>query len=237
MNVVGYVRVSTEEQAQDGVSLTIQRDKIALYCQLHNLDLVGIEADEGVSAKTLKRPGLHRALDQLRAATADGLVVAKLDRLSRSVADWATLIDGYFGERAGKHLASVADSIDTRSAAGRLVLNMLMSVAQWERETISERVQEAMNHVKRKGHRAGQIPYGRRLINPADPNDKRMEDHPEEQTTIQAMRLMRNLGESYREIAAQLTAGEFPTKSGGLKPWEASSVRAILRRSYEHSPT
>lgn len=74
------------------------------------------------------------------------MVVVKLDRLTRSVADWQLLIDDYFGERSGKQLFSVADSIDTRTAAGRLVLNVLLSVAQWERETTGERTREALRH-------------------------------------------------------------------------------------------
>ena len=83
-----------------------------------------------------------------------------MDRLSRSVVDWNDLIDGYFGEKAGKQLFSVADSIDTRTAAGRLVLNVLMSVAQWERETIGERTTAAMQYKRSKNERVGKVPFG-----------------------------------------------------------------------------
>ena len=121
--VIGYVRVSTEGQADGGVSLDAQRAKLAAYCVALDLDLVCIEEDAGLSAKTLDRPALARALDALRAGRADALLVAKLDRLTRSVRDLGTLVDTYFA--AGKWaLLSVADSIDTRSAAGRLVLNV-----------------------------------------------------------------------------------------------------------------
>ena len=137
--VVGYVRVSTDEQANEGVSLDAQRGKLAQYADLHDLDLVATEADAGVSAKTLDRPGLRVALYRLASGEAAGLLIAKLDRLSRSVSDWNRLIEAYFGPVAGKELFSVADSIDTRTAAGRMVLNILMSVAQWEREAIAER--------------------------------------------------------------------------------------------------
>jgi DNA invertase Pin-like site-specific DNA recombinase len=148
--VVGYARVSTEEQASDGVSLGAQSEKIRAYASLYDLELLEVIVDAGVSAKTLNRPGLNRALDMLAEGKASGLVVAKLDRLSRSVGDWNTLIDGYFGERSGKTLMSVADSIDTRTAAGRLVLNVLMPVSQWERETIAERTRDAPQQ-KRSG--------------------------------------------------------------------------------------
>ena len=129
MRAVGYIRVSSDEQATEGVSLDAQRAKVQGYAALYDLDLVAIEVDAGASAKTLDRPALARALGMLDRGEADGLVIAKLDRLSRSVGDWDQLIARYFGERAGKKLWSVADSIDTRTAAGRLVLNVLMSVA------------------------------------------------------------------------------------------------------------
>lgn len=233
MRIIGYVRVSTEEQAQDGVSLTIQRDRVTAYCELHGLDLVAIEADEGVSAKSLNRPALKRALDRLRAGEADGMVITKLDRLSRSVADWAALIDGYFGERGGRHLASVGDSIDTRSAAGRLVLNVIMSVAQWEREKLSEQVGEAMAYLKRKGMSTGQVPYGMRLANPSDPDDGRLEIHPDEEPIRREIVAMRADGLSARKIARLLTARGVPTKTRKSETWEAGSVRSILRRARE----
>ena len=85
--VVGYIRVSSEGQATEGVSLDAQRVKLAAYCTAMDLELVGIEADEGVSAKSLRRPGLQRALGLLDAGAADGLLITKLDRLTRSVRD------------------------------------------------------------------------------------------------------------------------------------------------------
>ena len=99
-------------------------------------ELVGIEVDAGLSAKTLDRPGLQSALSKLDAGEAQALIVLKLDRLTRRVADLDTLIERYFGSRFT--LMSVSEQIDTSSAAGRLVLNVLTSVAQWERETTSE---------------------------------------------------------------------------------------------------
>src|SRR5208282_3101341 len=127
MRVIGYPRVSTEEQATSGQSLSAQRSKLEAYAKLYDLELVEIIEDAGESGKTLNRPGLQRALAMIRAGEADGLVICKLDRLTRSIGDWQELIDGFFGEKAGKHLFSVSDAIDTRSAAGRLVLNVLLS--------------------------------------------------------------------------------------------------------------
>ena len=95
MKVIGYIRVSTEEQASDGVSLASQREKIEGYAKLYDLELIGIIEDAGQSGKTLDRPGLQEALAMVRKGKVGGLVIAKLDRLSRSVVDWNTLIDGF----------------------------------------------------------------------------------------------------------------------------------------------
>ncbi len=143
MRVILYARVSTEEQASAGVSLDAQAAKLTAYANLYELEPVETIVDAGESAKSLNRPGLQRALAMLRSGQVDGIVVLKLDRLTRSIADWQTLIDGYFSERAGKQLFSVCDSVDTRSASGRMVLNIMLTIAQWERETIGERTAQA----------------------------------------------------------------------------------------------
>src|SRR4051794_23668669 len=128
MRTILYVRASTEDQQ---ITLEAQKAKLDAYAALYELQVVETIV-ESESAKSLDRAGLQRALAFLRSGQADGLAVVKLDRLTRSVSDWQQLIDEFFGERAGKQLFSVQDSIDTRTAAGRLVLNVLLSVAQWE---------------------------------------------------------------------------------------------------------
>jgi DNA invertase Pin-like site-specific DNA recombinase len=226
MKVIGYIRVSTEEQATNGQSLDAQRAKLQAYAGLYDLELVEIIVDGGVSGKTLNRPGLQKALVQLRKGQADGLLIAKLDRLSRSVKDWNTLIDGFFGEKAGKQLFSVADSIDTRTAAGRLVLNVLMSVAQWERETIGERTRDALQHkIKVKGERCGKLRFGFNLAE----DGVTLVPNAGEQEAIALMKSLRGAGYSYRAIAEELNASGFQTKEG--KPWIHSSIAGILARA------
>jgi site-specific DNA recombinase len=135
---VAYVRVSTEKQADHGVSLAAQRSKVEAYATLYDLELVETVVDAGVSAKDIQRPGLQKALRALEGGLADAVVVVKLDRLTRSVRDLGNLVEQYFA--TGRFsLLSVGEQIDTRSAAGRLVLNVLASVAQWEREATGER--------------------------------------------------------------------------------------------------
>lgn len=160
---VAYVRVSTEKQADHGSSLEAQAAKLQQYAQLYDLEIVETVVDAGLSASTLDRAGLQRALGLLVSGAADALLVVKLDRLTRSVADLAELIEEYFA--AGKWaLLSVGEQIDTRSAAGRLVLNVLASVSQWEREAIGERTATVMQHKLARGeYTGGKPPYGKKL--------------------------------------------------------------------------
>lgn len=107
---IGYVRVSTDKQADHGISLDAQRAKIEAYASLYDLDLIEVIVDAGASAKTLDRPGLQRALTLLKSGKADALIVVKLDRLTRSVSDLGTLVEKHFQKAA---LLSVAEQIDT----------------------------------------------------------------------------------------------------------------------------
>lgn len=225
MRVWGYVRVSTEDQATGGVSLAAQRAKIRTYCELYDLELVNVAEDAGVSAKTLDRPALLEALEELRSGAIGGLVIAKLDRLTRRVGDWDKLIGDYFGHRAryGAQLFSVADQIDTRTAAGRLVLNVLMSVAQWEREAIGERTRDALHHKKTKGQRVGEVPFGWDL---ADDGVHLVENEQEQvvRTLIVELRLR---GQSYRQIARRLNEDGVKAKRGGK--WYPQSVSNVFK--------
>lgn len=226
MKVIGYVRVSTEEQSAEGVSLAAQEAKIRAYAALYDLDLIEVIIDAGQSAKSLKRPGLTRALGLLKAGKAGGMVIAKLDRLSRNVSDFNSLIEGYFGEKAGKQLMSVADSIDTRTAAGRLVLNVLMSVSQWEREAIGERTKDALAYKKSMGERVGKVPFGFDLAS----DGIALVSNADEQRTIGIIHQLKADGYSLRSIAEELTRQGIITKEGNAK-WAHTAVSRILLRA------
>ena len=107
---IGYVRVSTQEQATHGYSLDAQIDKIKGYANLYDIELIDIVIDAGMSAKSLNREGLQTVLQALDSGKADAVINFKLDRLTRSVSDWNTLIADYFTDKA---LLSVSDQIDT----------------------------------------------------------------------------------------------------------------------------
>ena len=225
MRAVGYVRVSTDEQAGSGVSLEMQIEKVRQYAELHGLGLLHIASDPGESAKNLERPGLKLALGWLSRGEASGLIVVKLDRLTRSVRDLSHLIERYFGESSGRSLMSVMESIDTGSAAGRMVLNLMTTIAQWERETIVERTQAAMDHKRSRNERIGQIPFGKRL----GPDGRTLVDDSDEIAIIKLIRDCYLKGMSYREIALTLNSLLLRAKNGG--EWCASSVRSVYARS------
>ncbi len=206
---IGYVRVSTDQQASDGVSLQAQREKIEAFAHLYEYELVAIVEDAGASAKTLERDGLKDALGYLERGEAGALIVAKLDRLTRSVADLATLIEGHFARFS---LVSVGEQIDTSTAAGRLVLNVLMSVAQWEREAISERTKTALQHKKARGERVGSVSYGYRLSG----DGVTLERDEAEQEVIAAVLKYRAAGLGLRIICQRLATDGFTARSGGI---------------------
>jgi site-specific DNA recombinase len=223
---VGYVRVSTEEQATSGHSLSAQRSKVVAYAALYDLDLVEIVVDDGFSGKTLDRPGMNKVLAKLKSGEVQAVVVAKLDRLTRSIADWQTLIRHYFSEAAGCQLLSVTDSIDTRTAAGRLVLNVLLSVAQWEREAIGERTKDALQHKIRNNERVGKVRYGYNLAE----DGKTLIPNEDEQFGIEMMKTLKDKGFSLRRIAATLNERGVQTKEG--RPWRHTAIERILSRDY-----
>jgi DNA invertase Pin-like site-specific DNA recombinase len=197
---IAYLRVSTDKQADRGVSLEAQRAKVKAYAELYDLELIEMIIDAGESAKSLERPGLQRALGMLKRSEAEALLIAKLDRLTRSVVDLGSLVERYFAPGKAA-LLSVSEQIDTRSAAGRLVLNVLASVSQWEREAIGERTATAMQHKAAQGeYTGGPPPYGRRVA--AD--GERLEPDPDEETARAVARQLRAQGLSLRRVAAEL---------------------------------
>ncbi|PSM31761.1 recombinase family protein [Haliangium sp. UPWRP_2] len=226
---VGYVRVSSEQQASEGVSLDAQKHKLRDYCRAMDIDLVDIIADEGYSASTLKRPGLQVALSMLKRGQAHSLIVVKLDRLTRCVKDLGTLCEQFFSDDKPYTLLSLSDAIDTRSASGKLVLNVLTSVAQWERGAIADRTREAMAHLKRQGVRLGGAPYGWRYAPERDAQGRRpLVKHPEEQQAIKRICALHGRKVPAQEIAQRLDEEKRPARG---KRWHKRSVYQILERA------
>lgn len=142
MKVVGYVRVSTEEQGRSGLGLKAQRNAIREECARRGWELVGIEEDVASDRSRKRRPGLARAVAACAAGTAEGLVAAKLDRLSRSLLDFAALLDD--ARRGGWTVVALDQGFDLSTPNGRAMAGMLAVFAQWERELIGERTSAAL---------------------------------------------------------------------------------------------
>ncbi len=222
MRAVGYIRVSTRDQADNGHSLDAQRAKIEAYATLHDLELSATIMDDGQSAKSLDRPGMCELLTMIRRRDVGCVVVSKLDRITRSVRDLGELIELF--QKHGVEFASVNDHIDTGTASGRLVLNVMASVSQWEREAIGERTAEALAHVRSQGKRVSPwAEYGYRFD-----EDGAYVEAPEEQEAIRLIVQLRDDGSTLREIGEKLEASGFLSRtSRRLAP---SVIRAALNR-------
>lgn len=222
MKAVGYIRVSTEGQAQDGVSLDAQRAKIEAWALANDAELLAVEVDAGISGKRAdNREGLQRALERACKEKA-ALVSYSLSRVSRSTRDTLALADRL--ERAGADLVSLSEKIDTTSAAGKMVFRLLAVLSEFERDQVSERTKAALFHKRTKGEKTGGrfAPYG------YDALDGKLVENSEEQETIKRIQALRGQGWTLREICAALEADGIPAKGGGR--WAPKVVRAILLR-------
>lgn len=218
--IIGYCRVSTEEQP---ISLDAQETRIRAYCQALDLGPIRV-IRETASAKTAKREGLQAALGLIDRGEARAIVVTKIDRLTRSVIDLWSIVQGRFDHSgpAAPSLLSVGESIDTGTACGRMVLSMIATIAQWERETISERTRSALSHKKAKGEVVGRVPYG------SDRLDGQLTVNRYERSIIERIIDRRRAGLTLRQVADHLNAGGWLTRS--KRSWQVTQVRRILLR-------
>lgn len=204
-----YVRVSTAGQVEHGVSLDAQKAALTAEAERRGWDFE-LVADEGVSAKTLNRQGLQAALAKLDAGQADHLMAVRLDRISRSVADFAATLDR--SAKKGWGLVLLSPDLDTTSAAGRFTAHVLASASEYERALISVRTRDAL--AQKRIELAAQ---GKQLGRPRTMPD----------SVVQRITSERAAGRSLRVIAEGLNHDGVPTAQGG-KAWYGSSVKAVL---------
>lgn len=239
VRLIGYVRVSTDEQASEGVSLDAQRDRLKAYCTAHGYRLVRVEADAGVSGTIPphRRPGFASALDAVKAGKAEGILALRIDRLSRRSLDAISLMDQ--SEREGWRLATVTESLDTGTPAGRMVVTILVSLAQYQVDDLREKTADAMRHLAREGKVRGRfVPFGFRIDGfpealkvddiPREerPADLYLVEHPGEQSILAFMLDQREAGKGPRRIAnAMNEEGENP-RTG--RAWTFGNVQRIL---------
>jgi len=208
MKAVGYIRVSTEEQSREGVSLEMQAAKIRAYADLHDMDLVGIVEDAGISGKSIAaRPGIQRVLELVKARKVDAVIVYKLDRLARNTIEcleMAKLMD-----KSGCAEHSICERLDTQSALGRFFFTLTASLAEMERGLISERTKAALAQKRTNGEKTGgDCPYGYRAV-----NGKLVADM-QEQRTVSRIQELRTAGYSLRRIVSALEAEGYRTRKG-----------------------
>jgi DNA invertase Pin-like site-specific DNA recombinase len=204
VNALGYVRVSTGGQERNGYSIKAQRAAIQADVARRGWKLVRIAEETGSGKSMKQRPVLKALLGELDAG--DALVVAKLDRLSRSCVDFGTILAG--AQKKGWTLVALDLGVDTSTAGGELLANVMISVAQWERRAIGERTRDALAAAKAKGVRLGRPPTM----------------DPKVRTRIRALR---KRGHSLRTIAERLNAENVPTAQGGRR-WHAETIRQVL---------
>jgi site-specific DNA recombinase len=218
---VGYIRVSTEGQAVDGVSLDAQRAKVTAWAELNGYEAVFF-MDAGISGgRADNREALQNALNTARAG--DALVVYSLSRLSRSTRDTIEIADHL--ERKGADLVSLSERIDTTNAAGKMVFRMLAVLNEFERDQISDRTKAAMQYKKSKNERVGSIPYGYELA--AD--GIHITENEAEQEIVATARKLRDAGLSLRAIATELSERGFTARND--KAFQAVQINRMLKAS------
>ncbi len=220
---VGYIRVSTEEQATEGISLDAQRAKIEAWCELNEFELLGIFADEGISARRAdNRPELQRALAKACRAQA-ALVVFKLDRMIRCTRDAIDIAEDL--RKAGADLVSLTERIDTTSPMGEFFYVLMAAMAQLERRQIGERTKVALAHMRANGQRTSRFaPFGFR-----HGDNGTLLEVAHEQEAIRLILRLRDRGLSFNKIGEQLEAMGHVGRNG--QRLSAKVIRSVIRRA------
>ena len=216
---IGYVRVSTEEQAREGISLENQGAKIKAYAQLNDLDLIEVIADEGLSAKNLNRPGMKRILAMSRNKEIEALVVYKLDRAFRSTVDALEVTSEL--EKCGVGFHSINERLDTKSPLGKFFFTLIAGIAEMERGIIAERTSDALQRKIEKGEHVGHVPYGYQI------EDSGLIPYLPEQEVIKLARELRDRGYTFQAIVDEFKSRGIKTKRGNDQ-WYPTGIKNIL---------
>ena len=229
---VGYVRVSTDMQAVEGMSLEAQTAAIEHYCAAQGFRLVRICRDVMSGARD-QRPGLQEALDGLERG-ADVLVVLKVDRLSRSILHFCQLYERYF-KSGEKELVAIRESIRLDSSLGRALVSILLVFAQMEREATGERTREAIHHIRQRGYHFGKPPYGmKRAPAPDNPRMRILVEDLEEKKVKAQLLEWGEKGVRMGEMARRLNELGIPPRQGA--EWNKSTIYNLRLRLRQISP-
>ena len=218
---IGYIRVSTEKQANEGVSLEAQEAKIVTWCKANGYELVKVYVDAGISGKRMDtRKELLAALASLKKGMA--LVSYSLSRLARSTKDALAIGEAVAKKKAD--MVSLTEQIDTTTAAGKMMFQMLSVLAEFERNLVAERTTNALQHKKRTGQKyTNQTPYGFEAI------EGRLVQVQQEAEIVAEIQASRTGGNTLQFIADSLNTRGIPTKTG--KQWAPATIHLLLKRS------
>ena len=232
MRLIGYSRVSTEEQATNGHNVELWPEKFRLYCELHGHELVSTHIDTGISRSKpfLRRPHSDFIMQQLEQDRADGILIPDLDRM------FGLTLDGLLFtfeklEPMSKCLLSINDHIDTSTPIGKFMFTVNLARCQLDRDKIAFRTQETMQALKEAGRAFGHAPFGFVGV------EGQLYQHPENHLHRDYIFELRDAGCSLRSICGELEADKVPTPGSG-RHWHASTVRNILesRHEFDHIP-
>jgi DNA invertase Pin-like site-specific DNA recombinase len=230
MKAIGYTRCSTNEQADSGLGLDVQSERIKAYCVMRGIDLADIITDAGVSGgKPLAtRDGGLRLLTDLKDKRAEAVVMLKLDRMFRNAGDCLTTVERWEKTGVALHVVDLGgNAIDTTSAAGRFMLVVLAGAAEMERNLTRERTRSAMAVKRGNGQRIGTVPYGYDL----SPDGATLVPSEAEQAIIAEIRTQRFAGRTLEQIADDLSDRAVPTKTGKSGRWTHQAVARIATRA------
>lgn len=225
ITAVGYCRVSTEEQAREGLSLEVQKAKIKQYAELHNLELLKVITDEGKSGKDLNRPGVDEILSLIKDQKINHIIVYKMDRLIRRTFDLLFLVEEVFKPNDVK-FHSITEKIDTSTAQGNFFLTIIGAMAQMERDLISERTKAVLHYKIDKGEYVGSPSLG---YSASTGESKFLEINEREKDTVKRIFYLKRYKKlSLGKIAKELNENGVETKRGGK--WYSGTVKLILDR-------
>ena len=221
-----YIRVSTADQAEHGVSLDAQTERLLAYAKLNNLEVVKILREEAISGSIPlnERPEGAKLAELVATGQVKHVVSLKLDRLFRNSIDALTTTQTWDKKGVALHLTDMGGtSLSTGSAMGKMMFAMMSAYAEFERNLTAERTTQALAHKKLNSQAYSPTPYGKNR------DGDMLTDNEQEQSIINKMRELRDDGSSLRGIADHLNSNGISSKQG--KQWYASSVGYILNHA------
>ncbi len=223
--MVAYLRVSSHEQAEEGLSLETQEHRLGIYADLHGYNLVGVETDAGRSGARMDRPGLERVMERIENKSATAILVVKLDRLTRTLRDLLWLLDKLDECDAG--LISLGETFDTQTAAGRAMVQMIGVFAEWELATIRERTAQVRARKEQNGeHVGGKAPMGYRIAK-NESGVSVLEPDPVERDAMKMAKGLRGrLDCTLQDIADAFNEEAVPRRNG--RDWTRQAISRLL---------